>query len=150
MKTKEFIKKVEELGLRVKNCYKAFEISNATNQIAFVEEEKTLAFSTTFYKYYDLDEEIKEKLFDLLVEYARTPIEEREEEKKYYLRHRWLCDYTKHSFKFLNKVNDAYSINDDFETAQVKTEFTQKEIDNIKKTFNTDLSDFEMIEVKEE
>lgn len=53
------------------------------------------------------------------VEFAETPIEDREEEKKFYLRHQWE-----------NK------------------KFTLKEIEEIKEKFNTDLADFELVEVE--
>lgn len=45
--------------------------------------------STDYESWDEIYEGDKTKLFDLLVEYARTPIEDREEEKKFYLKHRY-------------------------------------------------------------
>ena len=82
------------------------------------------------------------------VKFAETPLDEREEEKKYYLRHKWIkgtCD------NYLNfyKSRTGYVINDKTETNTCKTQFTRKEIDEIKKKHNTDLSDFYEDEVEE-
>ena len=72
---------------------------------------------------------------------------EREEEKKYYLRHRFL------EVDFFNYVNRDYGfpelyLNSKAQIAGKQTQFTQEEIDEIKKRYNTDLKDFEQIEVE--
>lgn len=85
------------------------------------------------------------------VEFAETPIDEREEEKEFYLKHRWLrclggCALLHESTKFHTFVlmGGFGEVPKDY-----KMKFTQKEIDEIKEKYNTDLSDFEMIEVEE-
>ena len=84
------------------------------------------------------------------VELAETPIEDREEEKKFYLRHKWMRN--------INGLSRAFKINIEDGTADVgfmcpslgyKNQFTKKEIEEIKKKFNTDLADFKEVEVKE-
>lgn len=101
---------------------------------------------------YDVD-----KLYKLCFEYANTPVKDREEEKKFYLRHKYLTyngisdskgkGYLNINLNNLNKVNALFIDNktkyDDFQT-----EFTLKEIEEIKKKFDTDLADFEMVEVE--
>lgn len=72
---------------------------------------------------------------------------ERENEKKYYLRHRFLEVY------FFNYLNRDYGfpelyLNSKSQVAGKQTQFTQEEIDEIKKRYNTDLKDFEQIEVE--
>lgn len=111
-----------------------------------------MQISNYYYAYDKLCNEDKEKLFELLVEYARTPIDEREEEKKYYLKHKWLrclggCALLHESTKFHTFVlmGGFGEVPKDY-----KMKFTQKEIDEIKEKYNTDLSDFEMVEVRNE
>lgn len=85
MKTKEFIERVEDLG---------FETQITGNTIYILKDEKTIArveiiARFTFDSFYlhskPLNEETMEKLFDLIVEYAKTPIDERQ--KKILLRY---------------------------------------------------------------
>lgn len=122
MKTKEFIKRVKELGFEVGiNGGTACVLKNDYTTIMRVEVDKTFVADCFYLSNRSLEEEIREKLFDLLVEYAKTPIEDREEEKKFYLRHKWE-----------NK------------------QFTFKEIEEIKMKFGTDLADFEIVEVVDE
>lgn len=96
---------------------------------------------------------MSETLVDLIVEYAKTPVEDREEEKKFYLRHRFLTSLLRDmKYSFINydtKYNDIYlSSNEALD--YVKTKFTLKEIEEIKKKFDTDLADFEIVEVENE
>ena len=84
------------------------------------------------------------------VEFAKTPIEDREEEKKFYLRHRWIRDYDFYMYLQKRSYDDKkmsfgvvnFSVNDSLQ-------FTEKEIDEIEEEFDTDLKDFEMVEVEE-
>lgn len=84
------------------------------------------------------------------VEFAETAIEDREEERKFYLRHRWLIPIPIDK-NYLNHWigTNEYWLDYDNETKDVQTQFTLKEIDEIKEKFNTDLGNFEMIEVEE-
>ena len=83
------------------------------------------------------------------IELAETPPEEREKEKKYYLRHRFLveegdCDCLNydHSLQELN-------LSDIGQSKSTQTQFTKREIEEIKEKYDTDLKDFEIIEVEE-
>ena len=71
---------------------------------------------------------------------------ERENEKKYHLRHRFL------EVDFFNYLNRDYGFPELFLNSKSQihkqTQFTQKEIDEIKEKYNTDLKDFEIIEVE--
>lgn len=73
---------------------------------------------------------------------------ERESEKKYYLRHRFL------ETDFFNYVNRDYGfpelyLNSKAQIAGKQTQFTQEEIDEMKAKYHTTLDDFEQIEVEE-
>ena len=150
MRTKEFIKRVEELGFDTW-------ITGGTIYI-FKDEEKTIArvgdvarFTIdSFYLHNKaLNEEVMEKLFDLLIEYAKTPIEDREEEKKFYLKHRWLDRENEANYLNFEIGEFYYSLDSKPEVNWVKTKFTLKEIEEIKEKFDTDLADFELVEVEE-
>lgn len=87
------------------------------------------------------------------VKFAETPLDEREEEKKYYYKHRWAK--TKNGnwmyMALRKRPNISYltlqgSSEDVFE---YQVRFTKKEIDDIKEKYKTDLSDFELVEVEE-
>lgn len=85
------------------------------------------------------------------VEFAETPPEDREEEKKFYLRHKYLRSVggsvqylTIHtSFNFALLKPRIFS-------NKTKQQFTREEIEKIKEKFDTDLKDFKEDEVKDE
>lgn len=85
------------------------------------------------------------------VEFAETPLEDRVEEKKFYAKHKWLVQAGDYKMGFLNydTNNDILFIYSEHHTHLVKTHFTLKEIEEIKEKFNTDLADFELVEVEE-
>lgn len=84
------------------------------------------------------------------VEFAETPPEDREEEKKFYLRHRWLAKWRGSNYLNFELSANYYGLNDKREETWVKTKFTLKEIEEIKEEFDTDLKDFELVEVVDE
>ena len=96
------------------------------------------------------DENMTEELFDLIVEYANTPVKDREEEKRYYLRHKWLNNKNT-NYLHLNEENNFYdlSVYKSLEAWKAQLQFTEKEIEEIKEKFDTGLSDFELVEVEE-
>lgn len=160
MKIKEFIKRVEELGYLVNEGHVDWQISRICKGqdllVAIVNKNNLSRISTDFGGWWDIPNEEKSKLLDIIVEFAKTLIEDREEENKFYLRHKYLTyngisdskGYLNINLNNLNKVNALFIDNktkyDDFQT-----EFTLKEIEEIKEKFDTDLSDFEMVEVEE-
>lgn len=145
MKTKEFIKKIEKMGYDIEIAYDTIRVTYAGGILARIDKVKpyTLDTKATF--------EVKhvKELFDLCVEYASTPIEEREEEKKYYLRLK--DDFYKITYAYLTRDirNGDYFSFGKHELKDTQNKFTQKEIDEIKKKFNTDLEEFRQIEVED-
>lgn len=73
MKTKEFIKKVEELGYDIKIGDDAISIKYNGCIYVLISSISSYTIST-----YDVIKHAKE-LFELCIEYAKTPIEERED-----------------------------------------------------------------------
>lgn len=154
MKTKEFKNKILEFGFYFKAYHNGrtciFSDFELNKLVAIVDTEACFSADLDYRSFDDLEHERKEELFNLIVEYARTPIEEREEPKKYYLKHKWLTN-NGGSYNCLNFYVDEnkYSIESDSDMYGFKTQFTQAEIDKIKEKFNTDLKDFEIVEVQE-
>ena len=87
MKTKEFIKRVEELGYRVNKNGNEIVIMRYGFVVARTYTNKIHVINCFGFVNIGLGSE--SKLFDLIFEYAKTPIDERKEEKKFYLKHRY-------------------------------------------------------------
>lgn len=85
------------------------------------------------------------------VEFAETPPDEREEEKKFWIQHNFMVSKNLLPVNLVwNKIKDAYrSINLKVDNHIYQAQFTFKEYEGIKKKLNTDLKDFELVEVKE-
>lgn len=149
MKTKEFIKRVEELGFKVNRTVTQIDIIAHSFTIARVYTNRMYAMNA--FTFINIEWRNQDKLFDLIVEYVKTPIEDREEEKKLYLRHRYFrFDNGSRKYLGMDLVKDKPDLYSKITYRWVKNQFTKKEIDEIKEKFNTDLADFEMIEVEDE
>lgn len=150
MKTNEFIKAVDILGFKIyKNNYcdgtKYFVIQNSFDvTMCHVAINKLFEMDIRFSEY------MSETLVDLIVEYAKTPVEDREEEKRYYLRHKWVNSKTNNYLHF-SEENNFYnlSVYKSLDAWKTQLQFTEKEIEEIKEKFDTDLADFEIVEVEE-
>ena len=159
MKTKEFLKKVKRLGFEIRFDYgrkgelAEFTIGDGEEDFVVIWPRFTFAINTIEGGFMDLKYPLPlDELYKLCFEYASTPIEDREEEKKFYLRHRYLVQAGDYTTAFLN-----YDINNDRlyvytkpQTFSVKTQFTINEIEEIKEKFDTDLKDFELVEVEDD
>ena len=164
MKTKEFIKAVKNLGFTIKYYKTPFSNvkSNDYDLITICLEDKDLveiwmnckyAISTIsdghscFLNGYDVD-----KLYKLCFEYANTPVMDREEEKKFLIKHKYLVSKNLLPVNLAwNKLKDVYrSINLKVDNHIYQAQFTFKEYEEIKKKLNTDLADYELVEVEDE
>ena len=88
MKTKEFIRRVEdELGYITVKSENYINIRKEGGKFsklfAMVDFNKVLSIDTSFHNFTSLDKHEQDLLFNLILDYASTPLEEREEEKKY-------------------------------------------------------------------
>lgn len=155
MLTKDFIREVRELG------FEAYEYRNYDDEwiveiereeyhpnrfIAEVKINKMLNFSTRGKRYDSIEKDVKEKLFNLMVEYAKTPIEERKGPKRFYLE---FIGSDSWNFLNYNHEKNLLSISGSF-SSTLQTSFTQKEIDEIKEKFGVTLSDFKQIPLDED
>ena len=82
------------------------------------------------------------------LELAETPLSEREEEKRCYLKHRFINKYT--AVEHIKRVITGEAIlSDRHGDLVLQTKFTKAEIEELKKRFDTDLNDFELIEAED-
>lgn len=146
--TKEFIKEVEKLGLEVDEVINTISIYDGNDELAYIYKNKKFCVGTYpgFSEY--LSEELQEKLYNLIDEYARTPLDEREEQERFFLKFKIETD---DDCNFLNydKNDDEPTLDNSLETSNFQTRFTQKEINDIRRKFGLTLSDFEQIPVDE-
>lgn len=148
MKTKDFLREVEKLGFKVLRSRKSFLIYYEKYLVSyvFINERFHTGMTCEFSEY--LSEELKEKLYNLIDEYARTPLDEREKTVKFFLRFKGdklgINNYLNYSVTL-----DWLVIREKMDCENFKTRFTQKEIDEIKEKFGVTLDDFEQIPVEE-
>lgn len=148
MTTNEFIKAVKELG---------YEAGMDDEWVSIVYKNKTLAhiFTKELYRmssyYSGIDcGENAGVLFALIFQYAITPIKDRKDkEKEYYLKHKWIKGHAI-MYLYCNELNGYCYLGENKCRPHKQRRFTLKEIEEIKEKFNTDLEDFEIIEVEDE
>lgn len=137
MTTKEFIKRVERLGYRAVMRPNGVAVKTTGNgTIAFIcvsAEHKIDSYNALT---------ISVELFDLMVEYAKTPVKEREEPEKYYLRAEGHED---EYGNYLNMRGGKVFISNSFTDSFCQTQFTEEEIAQMPKWCQA----LERIEVEE-
>ena len=155
MKTKEVIKKLEELGyicelkgdkIKILEVFKQVDFFPPIH-IAVIALEERYLNNTNFTAFASITESERGELYEIFDKFVKSSLPDRQEEKKFYLRHKYFksaigsykyfCIYTGTGNPFLR----YYEI-----TNTYKFEFTLKEIEEIKEKYNTDLSDFELME----
>lgn len=152
MTTKEFIKTVKELGYeaRIDDEWVVIIYINKTLATIFTKE---LYRMSSYFPEIDCAENAG-VLFALIFQYACTPIKDRKEkEKKYYLRHKWIGNKRNYLIKPKMECKSYTFQNFDNSHERPTTErakFTEKEIEEIKEKLNTNLEDFELVEVENE
>lgn len=139
MKTKEFIKKLKEIGFETEilECGGRYlEVYDDCSKVAEIDIQHFLSISTNYSSFDNLSEEKKQPLFSFLMEYAMTPIEERQEEKKYMYRlkkidgieyiedYRYLNYDTEYNSWAIGDKTGAKIITDTEEVFEVKYIFT--------------------------
>ena len=96
-------------------------------------------------------------IFNACIQYASTPLEERGDEAKYKLYHRYMNnpkDSQYYKVSLTLDENDCLAVvrNEEFLPSHqiIKKEFTEEEIEQIKKMYGTTLDDFDIYEVGED
>ena len=149
MLTKDFIREVKAIGFVAIAGDGYFIVKDSKGyNVAFVDTTIMYRFDTIYIDFEELSEFDRKRLFDLLVKYASTPLEDREAPQKFYLKFKLPTNY---SDDFLNRNTTFgwFEINTKSNSDKFQTQFTQKEIDEMKVKFGVTLSDFEQIPVEE-
>ena len=151
--TKELIKELGILEfsvLRVGNSEHLLIRNSNGLSVAFVSGTTMHVLDTNYAEFEEIPKEKRKKLFDLLAKYTSTPHDEREEPQKYFLQFEALTDNGSGTYLNYYKSGDSLGMSTRSQSFGFQTEFTQKEIDEIKEKFGVTLSDFEQIPVEEE
>lgn len=82
--TKEFKRKVENLGFVTndKNTRHVIIYDSNGTKVAYVSRYERYAFDTAFFAFINLTDFNQKSLFNLLVDYASTPLDERKKDRK--------------------------------------------------------------------
>lgn len=151
IKTKEVIKNLKIMNLQTKVCGDCLVVLHCGGgPVASVNLAKKFDVDVNYWDFENkLTEFEQERVFVLLTRLAVTDPEDREEEKKYYLKHKWIGTQ---DFIYLNLNFDTGScfLGSKSDLEFIKTQFSQSEIDGFKKTNNTNLEDFEIVEVEDD
>ena len=160
MRIDELKREIELLGDGEKWSFRAIEcgdyvniqrlIGNTRQLIAWVKIKKIFIVNTDYRTFANLPEEIREKIFDILVKFARTPVDEREEKKKYLIVHNFFSSKNYYAVNLAwNQEEDIYRlINCKQDNDIYQALFTKEEIEKIKEKLDTDLTDFRIVEVE--
>ena len=131
MKINEFIKYFEDEGYETMfddYCDKSVLFINENHELLLCVSEGD-RIDTDYCAFNDLDQSKKQEYYKVIFEYLMTPIEEREDEKKFYLRQKGMEDYN--AFLSYERFDDRYFTDNKKEHGQYITQFTQSEIDEL-------------------
>ena len=129
MKTKKFIKEIRSMGFDVKELHYNLAIYDDNEfSLAHVSKKEVGVLITDFPCFYKLEHNSKLQLLNLLIEYAKTPIEDRKEEEKYYYR---LKGFNTLIDKYLarGKISNDFYLVSQYEKEDYNTQFTDKEFE---------------------
>lgn len=130
MKYSEANKAIEALSSKY-SAYKDkdtefFNVYYEKDEVAYVQPNKRYSVTVWFEKYFS-KLPFSNKLYIILAELAMTPLDERAEDKKYFIHVFKDCD------GYLNFYGGKPEINDTYDGGKYKTKFTDKEIEQLKK-----------------
>ena len=148
MRTSEFIKYFEDEGYKTMfddYCDKGVLFINENHELLLCVSEGD-RIDTDYCAFNDLDSSKKQEYYKVIFDYLMTLIEEREEEKKYYLKQIGIGN---NSFLNYDSSIRGYSTYDKREFGTYQTQFTQSEIDNMPECY-THPAVWEKIKVESE
>ena len=152
MWTKEFIKQVKSLGFKVKEDKGIIGIIADNFIIARVWKNRIYCIDT--FNTVKVEWKNERELYNLLVEYARTPIKDRGDTSKHIYKHNFIK--TKgDSFTYLairQRPSISYPVlqGSSEDIFEYKVEFTDEEIEAVKKEYGIFLDYFEKNEVEDD
>lgn len=153
MTTEEFkntIKKIasyHSIYLGVEEGDSCFYITSGDKVYANVSKLDCYLIGTEYTAFKELKDRLKLDLLNTIYELAKTPISKRNPQQRYRIFLKLIPDS---SFKYLCKrCGSIDKLELDVES-NIDSKFTLKEIDEIKEKYDTDLKDFEIIEVNDD
>ena len=146
MKYSEFEREVEKLGLTCTKGNGEVKVRLFGKTVTGVSEIRELIFDNEWSEFQSLGKQTQTRVFDLAYQLAKTPIVEREEEKKYHLKLELPIPLEDSSMHWLNQKVGAskYHFGSQENIRDYKTIFTESEVAQM------DLTGLKLIEVKDE
>lgn len=132
--TEELKREIKNLGFNTREDYRLMEVTSSVGDtLAKISKVQTHALNVLYPEFIIRTiPDVQENLYNLLDRYARTPIEKREEEKKYRLRLD-VNNKIENNWQILgkNREDGAYHIGLGRGSDKWQTTFTQAEIDEM-------------------
>ena len=145
MKYSEFEREVEREGFNVDRKSGTAYVDSTTGTVMSISTDDLFMFDCDWSAFVHLNRDVQEPLFDLAYQLAKTPLAEREEEKRYYLRLVTPPILKKQVTEYLRKSEylEYYTtgLSKDTGDEKIKTIFTESEIAEM------DITGFKKIEV---
>ena len=156
MKYSEFEKKVKELGFEIeRGVYDNLNVVNNSGKVIIrVYTDSICQIDNATTGFDELDLEAKKDIFKLAVELASTPLEEREDEKKFFLKMNGIGSNSSFVNLYCGELkNSEYIMDDMLEKSYCTAIFTDKDIlkmpENIQKAIELGIiTKIEVTEVK--
>ena len=146
MKYSEFKREVEKLGFVVEDDGTPIYVDKSKDgeTLVSIGKHKRFWLDPGWSGFNNLTEDQQLKLYDLAYQLAKTPLAEREEEKRYYLRLATKIDvYEDRRYLNMDIPNEKYTLSENKDDAYYKAIFTESEIAEM------DITGFEKVEVLE-
>ena len=150
MKYSEFEREVEREGFNVDRKSGTIYVDSTTDTVMLISTDDLFMFNCDWSAFARLNRDVQEQLFDLAYQLAKTPLAEREEEKRYWLQKipvplldkkgekKWLWKYTG------TAPSNTFGVDTTkIDSELYKTIFTESEIAQM------DITGFEKVEVPE-
>ena len=130
MKYSEFKAEVEKLGLGLVFYTREVGVVNQFGDVvACISKSNDLRMDMDYPDFQTLSLEKQIAVFDLSYQIAKTPLAEREEEKRYYLRLATKIDvYEDRRYLNMDIPNEKYTLSENKDDAYYKAIFTESEI----------------------
>ena len=144
MKYSEFEREVEKLGFTHNTRCAEIVVKVHGRTVMGVSTNREYIVDSEWDEFQSLHKKIQGELFDLAYQLAKTPLAEREEEKKYYLRLATKIDvYEDRRYLNMDIPNEKYTLSENKDDAYYKASFTESEIAEM------DITGFQKVEVTE-
>ena len=144
MKYSEFEREVEKLGFTHSTRCAEIVVKVHGRTVMGVSTNLEYIVDSEWDEFQSLHKKTQGELFDLAYQLAKTPIVEREEEKKYYLRLATKIDvYEDRRYLNMDIPNEKYTLSENKDDAYYKAIFTETEISQM------DITGFQKVEVTE-